>query len=219
MTTHQQSKLSSSPVVTLPQGKLIGIVQSDSLPQPIECFLGFPYAQPPIGDLRFRPLVPVESSTEAFYAQQYGKAAPGKPLITPRLPLEYSEDCLTANVFRPVPKNDEACRLPVLVYVHGGAFNRGNSSMQNTASLVAWAEEPFIAVSFNYRIGALGFLPSTKSAEEGILNLGIRDQIFLLEWIQQHIHAFGGDNKNVTLMGLSAGAISVRLNFSSTSSR
>ncbi|KIW79393.1 hypothetical protein Z517_06005 [Fonsecaea pedrosoi CBS 271.37] len=198
-----------SPIVTLPQGKLKGIVQTDGLPQPVECFLGCPYAQPPVGALRFRPPAALEPSTETFDASSYGKAAPGNPLIPPRIPLVYGEDCLTVNIFRPRPKHADGTLLPVLVYIHGGAFNRGNSSMQNTASMVAWSEQPFVAVSFNYRVGALGFLPSRRSAEEGILNLGFQDQRFLLHWVQDNIHAFGGDKHNVTLMGLSAGAIAI----------
>lgn len=199
------------PLVTLPQGILRGTVQADGFPQPVECFLGFPYAQPPVGDLRFRPPVPIKPSAEIFDASRYGKAAPGKPLIPPRIPLVYSEDCLTANIFRPRPESSDDRLLPVAVYIHGGAFNRGNSSMQNTASMVAWSDKPFIAVSFNYRVGALGFLPSTKSAEEGILNLGFQDQRLLFQWVQDNIHSFGGDKHNVTLMGLSAGAISVSI--------
>ncbi|KAJ9644997.1 hypothetical protein H2204_001459 [Knufia peltigerae] len=199
------------PCVALPQGTLTGIVrEDDGFPQPVECFLGFPYAQPPVGNLRFRPPVPVEASSETFDASKYGKAAPGNPLIPPRIPLEYSENCLSANVFRPkVTSGSAESLLPVMVYFHGGAFNRGNSSMQDTASMVAWSEKPFVAVSFNYRVGALGFLPSTKSAEEGILNLGFQDQRLLLQWVQDNIHAFGGDKNNVTLMGLSAGAIAI----------
>lgn len=198
------------PLITLPQGKVRGVVQDDGFPQPVECFLGFPYAQPPVGALRFRPPVPVQPSSEVFDASKYGNAFPGRPLIPPRVPLVYSEDCLTVNVFRARPRSMTTGQLlPVAVYIHGGAFNRGNSSMQNTASMVAWSDEPFIAVSFNYRVGALGFLPSTKSAEEGILNLGFQDQMLLLNWVQDNIQAFGGDKNNVTLIGLSAGAISV----------
>lgn len=203
------SEKACRPVISLHQGSLEGIVRSEGFPQPVECFLGFPYAQPPLGNLRFRPPVPLKPSTSTFDASRYGNAAPGRPLITPRIPLTYSEDCLTANVFRPPARVIENDLLPVMIYIHGGAFNRGNSAMQNTASLVAWSEQPFIAVSFNYRVGALGFLPSTKSAEEGILNLGFQDQRLLLQWVQDNIHAFGGDKNNVTLMGLSAGAISV----------
>ncbi|KIW98485.1 uncharacterized protein Z519_00146 [Cladophialophora bantiana CBS 173.52] len=208
-TTRSISEDFHRPLVTLPQGRLKGIVQTDGLPQPVECFLGCAYAQPPVGDLRFRPPVPVEPSSAIFDASEYGRAAPGNPLIPPRIPLVYGEDCLTVNVFRPRLESSKGHLLPVAVYIHGGAFNRGNSSMHNTTSMVAWSEEPFIAVSFNYRVGALGFLPSQKSAEEGILNLGFQDQRLLLRWVQENIQAFGGDKNNVTLIGLSAGAISI----------
>ncbi|KAJ4348881.1 hypothetical protein N0V95_005102 [Ascochyta clinopodiicola] len=81
--------------------------------------------------------------------------------------------------------------------------------MHDTASMVGWSELPFIGVSFGYRIGALGFLPSRLSAAEGLLNLGLKDQICLLDWIEENIHYFGGDKNNVTLIGLSAGAHSI----------
>lgn len=74
--------------------------------------------------------------------------------------------------------------------------------------MVAWAE-PFVAVTFNYRLGALGFLNSAAAAEEGILNLGLHDQALLLQWVQENIAEFGGDPDQVTIMGLSAGAHSV----------
>lgn len=119
-----------------------------------------------------------------------------------------SEDCLTANVFRPA--GFDALNLPVAVYFHGGAFNRGSAIGHDTASMVAFAN-PFVAVSFNYRLGALGFLNSALAAKEGILNLGLHDQILLLEWVQKNIAAFGGDPNQVTIMGLSAGAHSVSI--------
>lgn len=206
--TSQEQEI-ERPSVTLPQGIIRGIVENRQYPQSVECFLGFPYAEPPVGNLRFRPPVKVGPCSDVFDAVAYGKASPGNPLIPPRIPLVYSEDCLSVNVFRPRPSSTHNKLLPVAVYVHGGAFNRGHSSMQNTASMVGWSEKPFIAVSFNYRVGALGFLPSTKSAEEGILNLGFQDQRLLLEWVQDNIHHFGGDKDNVTLVGLSAGAIAV----------
>lgn len=81
--------------------------------------------------------------------------------------------------------------------------------MHDTASMLANSEEPFIAVSFNYRIGALGFLNSELTAKEGQLNLGLHDQKLVLEWVQQHIEAFGGDPNDVTIAGLSAGAHSI----------
>jgi carboxylesterase type B len=118
------------------------------------------------------------------------------------------EDCLNLNVFLP-KRRDASKKLPVLVYIHGGAFNFGHAKGTEISSLVAWSVEPIIGVSFNYRIGALGFLPSKVTAREGLLNLGLKDQSLLLEWVQENIGAFDGNKDNVTVMGSSAGAHSV----------
>jgi len=154
------AKLSSDPAVKISQGTVVGRTLSEALPSPVDAFRGIPYALPPTGDLRFRPAVKVESSPDSVIdASKYGPAAPGKPLLAGGPKLEYSEDCLHANVFRPaVQTTGGASKLPVAIYIHGGAYNRGTASMHNTASMVAWSEAPIIAVSFNYRIGALGFL-------------------------------------------------------------
>lgn len=109
--------------------------------------------------------------------------------------------------------------------MHGGAFNRGTAKMHYSASMLGWSDEPFIIVSFNYRIGALGFLNSAVMQTEGLLNVGLKDQILLMEWVQENVAKFGGnlvtlapmielifflgDPDNVTLFGLSAGAHSV----------
>lgn len=86
---------------------------------------------------------------------------------------------------------------------------KASAMMHNTASMVGWSEKPFIGVSFNYRIGALGFLPSKIIFDEGVVNLGLHDQVFLLQWVQDNIEEFGGDKNDVTIFGLSAGAHSV----------
>jgi carboxylesterase type B len=198
------------PSVTLAQGQVVGTQLRDSFPQTVDAFLGVPYALPPVGDRRFRPALKVSHSLDIIDASKYGHAAPGKALLSGGPKLVQSEDCLTANIFRPAGNND-AGKLPVAVYFHGGAFNRGSAAMHHSASMVAWSEKPFVAVSFGYRIGALGFLPSTLSQKEGLLNLGLRDQVHLLQWVKENIAEFGGDPDNVTLFGLSAGAHSVSL--------
>lgn len=120
----------------------------------------------------------------------------------------------------------ETNKLPVGIYMHGGAFNRGTAKMHDSASMVGWSDEPFIIVSFNYRIGALGFLNSALTQKKGLLNVGLKDQILLMEWVHENVAKFGGnfvtisamieltfflgDPDNVTLFGLSAGAHSVR---------
>ncbi|ORY66104.1 acetylcholinesterase precursor [Pseudomassariella vexata] len=206
MSDHHSSE--DRPTVTLPQGTVVGIKQRGEHPKTVESFLGIPYALPPTGDLRFRPPVKVPSSTKTIDACRYGPRAPAKQFLIIGPELEESEDCLTVNVFRPegVSSSDN---LPVAIYFHGGAFNRGNAAMYNSTSVVGWSAEPFVCVSFGYRIGSLGFLPSGLSTKEGALNLGLKDQILLMEWVQENIGEFGGDKCNITIIGLSAGAHSI----------
>ncbi|KAK7917426.1 acetylcholinesterase precursor [Apiospora marii] len=204
----------SRPRVTLPQGTVVGVTQTGAYPNPVDAFLGIPYAQPPTGDRRFRPPVKVEKAApeKIIDASQFGPRAPAKQFLIIGPKLAESEDCLTANVFRQqaaAAGTSDSKLLPVALYMHGGAFNRGSASMHDTASMVGWSAAPFVAVSFGYRIGALGFLPSGLSAREGALNLGLKDQILMMEWVQENIHLFGGDKDNVTLIGLSAGAHSI----------
>lgn len=203
----------SRPRVALPQGTVVGVTQTGAYPNPVDAFLGIPYAQPPTGDRRFRPPVKVEKAApgeeKIIDASQFGPRAPAKQFLIIGPKLAESEDCLTANVFRQSAAGPSGKLLPVALYMHGGAFNRGSASMHDTASMVGWSAAPFVAVSFGYRIGALGFLPSGLSAKEGALNLGLKDQILMMEWVQENIHLFGGDKDNVTLIGLSAGAHSV----------
>ncbi|KNG91426.1 extracellular lipase [Aspergillus nomiae NRRL 13137] len=198
--------LDSRPRIALPQGTVVGYTVRDTLKHPVDAFRGIRYALPPIGERRFRRAEPIGPSESVIEATRFGPRCPGKQLLPVKGDTGNSEDCLTVNVFRP---HGVQGKLPVAVYVHGGAYNRGTSSMHNTASMVGWSEQPFIGVTFNYRIGALGFLPSTTTAEEGILNLGLHDQILLFKWVQDNIEAFGGDPSQVTLFGLSAGAHSI----------
>ncbi|PWY62001.1 carboxylesterase family protein [Aspergillus eucalypticola CBS 122712] len=204
-TALQDVVLFSRPRVIIAQGTVIGTTLTDTLKAPVDAFRGIPYALPPIGDRRFRRAVAVNASDDIINATDFGPRCPGKQLLNPK-DIGGDEDCLTVNVFRP---HGVQGKLPVAVYVHGGAYNRGTASGHNTASMVGWSDEPFVAVSFNYRIGALGFLPSTLTAKEGILNLGLHDQILLLQWVRDTIAHFNGDPSQVTLIGLSAGAHSI----------
>ncbi|KAI1444955.1 alpha/beta-hydrolase [Annulohypoxylon stygium] len=198
------------PKVILTQGTVVGIQQQDAYPKPVDAFLGIPYALPPTGDRRFRPPEKVAASTDVIDASKFGPRAPAKLFIVKGPQLEESEDCLTANVFRQTGTGPPGSKpLPVAIYFHGGAFNRGYAAQHDSASMVGWSAEPFILVSFNYRLGALGFLPSKLSAKYGALNLGLKDQILLMEWVQENIGRFGGDKNNVTIFGLSAGAHSI----------
>lgn len=184
----------------------------------VDSFLGIPYAEPPIGELRFERPVPVQPWNATYNAT--GKPAACLQLDFPYLPdaaLNYSnasEDCLYVNVWRPArgcELSSDGCdaNLPVFVYIHGGAFQWGDSALflHDMSNLVALAN--VVAVGFNYRVSALGFLTTNTPEFPG--NYGLWDQHLLLNWVQNNIRSFGGNPDEVTLGGQSAGAVSAAL--------
>lgn len=212
----------TSPAVTLRQGRYIGVHFSVDyrFPKAIEAFRGVPFAQTTGGENRFRPPKALPDSDQTFQAIKFGENCP----IGGTVGNGFGENCLNANIYRPAglvdddglkigDSNKRPALLPVVVYIHGGAFNGGMGPERNMASFVSWADAPMLGINFNYRVGALGFLPSALTAKEGLLNLGLRDQTMLLAWVRENVKAFGGDPDNVTIMGLSAGAHSVSFVF------
>ncbi|CAM5388073.1 carboxylesterase/lipase family protein [Streptomyces griseomycini] len=172
-------------------------------------FLGIPYAAPPFGRLRMRPPQPPASWGGLRDATVYGASAP-QPGYGPAMAglLEEAgpqgEDCLNLNVWTPAAPGRAGERLPVMVFVHGGAFRNGAGSLAlyDGSRLAA---DGVVCVTLNYRLGAEGFL----LLPDGTANLGLLDQIAALRWVRDNIAAFGGDPDNVTVFGQSAGAISV----------
>ncbi|KAH7376670.1 lipase [Plectosphaerella cucumerina] len=200
-----------NPVTLEDYGTFFGIVVDQTLSgqpiEPVDAWLGMDFSNQPVGENRFKPIDYPEPFDGIRAASAYGKACP--QAITSLLPIDaQAEDCLKFNVYRTqgVPLDR---RLPVFLWIHGGAFNRGNQKTFDGASFAANSPEPIVVVSFQYRVGALGFLPSALFEEEGLLNLGIRDQRHFLEFAQKHLVSFGGDPSQVTVGGLSAGAHSV----------
>ena len=190
--------------ITIPQGTYIGFDARSDYPQTLEQFLGIPYAQSTAEERRFMPPVALGASRGTFYATKYGDRCPaGAPNGVPQ-----TEDCLNLNIYRP-KERVKGKLLPVLIHIHGGSFNFGFGHNRAIANMVGWSLEPFIGVSFNYRLGAFGFLPSNLTAGEGLLNVGLKDQAALFKWVQKNIAAFGGNPNDVTIMGSSAGAHSV----------
>jgi hypothetical protein len=196
--------LMARPIVTIPQGTFQGATSKVG-PVFIESFLGIPYAQTTGGKNRFRAPVKVEAGEGIYDARSWGHKCWGG---SDTYDEKSGDDCLNLNIWRPRGVNPEQ-KMPVVVYIHGGAFNFGSGKERDIASFVAWGVDPFIGVSLNYRIGALGFLPSNLTAEEGILNLGLKDQAMAFQWVQDNIEIFGGDKNLVTIWGSSAGAHSV----------
>lgn len=200
-----------APTVKVLNGTLQG--QYNSVYQQ-DFFLGVPFAQPPIGELRFRQAQSINTSWSGVKAvTQYSKECIGYGGDDWVLGNQVSEDCLSLNVIRPqseVPLTG----LPVGVWIHGGGLTQGgNSDPRYNLSFIVHqsvqAEKPFIAVSINYRVHAWGFLGGKEIANAGSGNMGFLDQRLALHWIQENIAAFGGDPSKVTIWGESAGASSV----------
>ncbi|KAJ3468051.1 hypothetical protein MRS44_002116 [Fusarium solani] len=181
----------------------------------VDTFLGIPYAQPPVADLRLRQPQSLNSSWHGVRnATVYGDSCVGYGDDTELVSDGHvSEDCLTLNIIRPA--GTVACsNLPVLVWIYGGGFIAGTSRDQryNMTFIVEHSlrmGKPIMAVSINYRLAGYGFLYSDEIAKAGLANLGLRDQRMALHWIQENIAGFGGDPDKVTIWGESAGAMSV----------
>lgn len=206
----------TSATIALAQGRYIGVSLpvSSTLPREVEAWRGIPYAQSTGGANRFRPPVPLPPNNaaglEVNSASEFGCICPGS--IARVNGINEGEDCLNLNVYRQRERGDgegNSAKMPVLVYVHGGAFNGGMGVERDMASFVGWADTPIVGINFNYRVGALGFPSSAIADGEGCLNLGLKDQRLLFEWVRENVGAFGGDRNRVTVMGLSAGAHSV----------
>jgi para-nitrobenzyl esterase len=164
-------------------------------------FLGIPYAQPPVGALRWAPPQPPATHAATLQASAFGSACPQAPGAV----ASSAEDCLYLNVWKPAgAKPDD--RLPVIFYIHGGAFTLGSGELGPSPL----ASRGVVVVSINYRLGALGYLANgalRAANKDGSLgNFAVMDQLAALGWVQKNIAAFGGDARNVKLWGTSAGA-------------
>lgn len=191
------------PIARTALGELRGVFRDG-----IAAFHGVPYATPPVGDLRFAPAVPIRPWSGQRDATRHGPIAPQLPgrlaaVAGAEIPRQQGEDCLTLTICTPAP---DAKARPVLVWLHGGAwmFGSGSSPQYDGARLAC--EGNLVVVGVNYRLGALGWLyrPGVVDAE-----LATSDMLAALAWVRDHIAGFGGDPSRVTLMGQSAGAMSI----------
>ncbi|HEX7821628.1 MAG TPA: carboxylesterase family protein [Sphingobium sp.] len=200
---------SGESAVTITSGVVRGTRNGD-----IERFVGIPYAVAPIGPLRWREPVSPAPWQGVKDATAFGPACPQMPTFAPK-GIATSEDCLTVNLWRPKPRKKLRKNLPVMAWIHGGGFT-GGAAATPTYNGSALARKGVILVSFNYRVGRLGFfahpaLTATAKVDEILGNYGFMDQIAALRWIQANIAAFGGDPANVTIFGESAGGASVNM--------
>lgn len=194
-----------TPEIKTKSGILRGVVEGD-----VAVFKGIPFAAPPVGEFRWRPPQPVIPWTGVRDASNFGAscaqggwgAAPGT------IQAGSSEDCLYLNIWKPAGATNTA-KLPVMVWIHGGAFVGGNGNTSGDQ----FAKQGVILITFNYRLGRLGHFAfpalSKEHPEEPKGSYAFMDQIAALQWVQQNITAFGGDPKNVTIFGFSAGGVSV----------
>ena len=178
--------------------------------QGVKTWLGIPFAQPPVGKLRWRAPQPLKPSNKTFDAKKFGftacqdidenEGSSGNP---------QSEDCLTLNIWT----RGEKKNLPVMVFIHGGGFQNGGSSdpLYNGSNFAATND--VIIVTINYRLNVFGFVnfASVDSSFEDSGYLGIKDQVAALTWIKENIAEFGGNPDNITIFGESAGSVSVML--------
>ncbi|XP_005393195.1 PREDICTED: cholinesterase isoform X2 [Chinchilla lanigera] len=209
-------------IVTTKTGKVRG-TNLPVLGGTVTAFLGIPYAQPPVGRLRFRRPQPLNKWSGVWNATKYANSCHqnidqsfpgfhGSEMWNPNTAL--SEDCLYLNVWIPAPKPKNAT---VMIWIYGGGFQTGTSSLHVYDGKFLARVERVIVVSMNYRVGALGFL-ALPGNPEAPGNLGLFDQQLALQWVQSNIAAFGGSPASVTLFGESAGAASVGLHLLSSKS-
>jgi para-nitrobenzyl esterase len=193
-----------------------GIVRGTDLGA-VLAWKGIPYAQPPVGKLRFHPPQPPEPWAGTRDATAFGPIAPQSPFLLANGTLEVDmpelqdEDCLYLNIWAPQPAMH---KRPVMVWLHGGAFLNGSGSQPDYDGANFAEQGDLILVTLNYRLGVLGFLYLGELTEETAPssgNYGLLDQIAALRWVHENISAFGGDPENVTVFGESAGAISIAL--------
>lgn len=186
------------------QGHVQGVVENG-----MGYFKAIPYAEPPVGELRWKDPVPKKAWEGVLMSDEFGPlpwqgTAPGTP--APRM----SEDCLYLSVL--TPAESTSANLPVMVWIHGGGFTGGYYAQNQCFSL---AEHGVVAVSVEYRQGVFGFLAhpelSAENPDNVSGNYGLKDQILALRWVKDNIRNFGGNPDNITIFGESAGAISVSM--------
>ncbi|CAG7730277.1 unnamed protein product [Allacma fusca] len=205
------SQIERTEVVRTGSGKLQGNVEISRGGRKFSSFWGIPYAKPPLGNLRFAPPQPVDAWKGVKVADNEGIECASYEFI-----LDFGvigqEDCLILNVFTPNDlktlgeKSDGRDLFPVIVNIHGGGFLSGSTKAFKADYFM---DRDVVVVTINYRVGALGFLNTGDNTIRG--NMGMKDQNLALKWVQNNIKNFGGNPDRVTLMGESAGAVSVHL--------
>ncbi|XP_060833735.1 venom carboxylesterase-6-like [Rhopalosiphum padi] len=202
------------PVVEIESGPISGILSKTWKGRTIYSFQGIPYATPPVGKLRFQEAQPIKPWLGVWNA-----SSPGSKCIQydhSSYLIEGDEDCLYANVYTPkLPVKGKSNKLlNVLVFIHGGAFMFLYGSVYQPDYIL---DKDIILVTFNYRLGPIGFFSTGDSVVSG--NNGLKDQVQALKWVKRNIKYFGGNPENITISGMSAGGASVHFHMLSPLSR
>ncbi len=209
LTTPCGTAAAAQPTAQIDQGTLSGLESGG-----VEEYLGVRYAQPPVGNLRWQPPVPVPPSRTHVNATQFGNNCPQNP--APWGTPSTTEDCLFLNVYVPASAhghdNDhdhDRGNLPVMLWLYGGGFVAGQGSVYDPTALVKQGN--VIVVTINYRLGALGLFahPALDAEHHLVANYALMDQQLALKWVARNISSFGGDPGNVTIFGESAGGIAI----------
>jgi para-nitrobenzyl esterase len=199
--------------VRVEQGKLSSVPGTDP---DVRVFKGIPFAAPPVGDLRWRAPKPAADWSGVHKADQFSATCMQTPYPEGSLyrsePQPVSEDCLYLNIWTAAKSPSD--KRPVMVWIHGGAFTRGSGSTP-TYNGEALAKKGVVLVTVNYRLGIFGFFAHPQLTQESEHHssgdYGILDEVAALQWVQKNIAAFGGDPKNVTIFGESAGSWAVNV--------
>ncbi|XP_001237723.3 juvenile hormone esterase [Anopheles gambiae] len=206
-----------APRVCIDDGCLVGTLRDGMGGEQFEAFLGIPFAQPPVGELRFADPLPNGPWFEQLYNASYERdMCLQRNDLLPNPPVTGSEDCLYLNVYRP-KECDDRTNLPVIVYIHGGGFFSGTASSLIVGPEYILDTKRAILVTVQYRLGVLGFLSTGDTAAPG--NFGLKDQTLALRWVKRNIRRFGGNEQLITIVGQSAGAASVHMHMISPLSR
>ncbi|MFD1142499.1 carboxylesterase/lipase family protein [Larkinella insperata] len=204
----QSSKSTAAPQVKTANGMVEGVTESSG----IRAFKGIPFAQPPMGELRWKEPQPVKNWQGVRKTVKFGPRAMQRPIFGDMgfRSDGMSEDCLYLNVWTPAKSGKE--KLPVLVYFYGGGFMAGDGS-EGRYDGESMATKGMVALTVNYRLGVFGFMAhpelTKESPHRSSGNYAYLDMAAALRWVQQNIAAFGGDPKRVTIAGESAGSIAV----------
>ncbi|XP_063709088.1 uncharacterized protein LOC134837636 [Culicoides brevitarsis] len=198
-------KMTQEVLIDTKSGRVKGLYKESLLGDEYFSFQSIPYAKAPIGELRFKAPVPIDpwegtvDATKEGPVPHYARSHFGHLVVK-------CENCLHLNVYS---KNVHPTqKLPVIIFIYGGTFNSGSSSTTSYGPDY-FMQKDVVLVTFNYRVGPLGFLHFNDPSLNIPGNAGLKDQLLVLKWVQANIEAFGGDKDNVTLVGNSAGAASV----------